>query len=160
MKWACFSVFGLIIVPIELALYLFNIYDPEAYARNIKIFDVLLIIRSLLKALIDSYLFSQFIIALVFFYRKKKEAMEEIERKSRSIVRFSGYNKFIIVFTVAAWVLNIVNSVLSIIFWPLYHSSVLNEDPRYNFMYKFCFRTYSWTISFMTLMGLLTLFHH
>lgn len=70
----------------------------------------------------------------------------------------------VINFTIFLWLINALMSLISITLFSIYHSSLVDDDGPdigvWDEIYKICFRTYTWTVNFITSMGLLYLFHY
>ena len=125
-------------------------------------FNAVILIRSIAKALIDTFMFFVFLRAFVLLVEMKKHAL--IEKYGNVEGQLSGYNRFIIVSTYVLFGLNVFSSLLSITYWSVYHSSLVDENdpalPTYTYWYKICFRTFTWIVNFMTFIAVLHLFHY
>jgi hypothetical protein len=70
----------------------------------------------------------------------------------------------VIAITYTIWSLNILSSLISIGFWPYYHSSLVQlympdaDRLELYFWYSLAFRTFTWTVNFITELSLLYLF--
>ena len=69
------GVFILFIAPSEISVYVVKMVDEPFYDRNIIAFDVMLVARSVCKAGVDGYMFTQFFVVFTFFVRMKFEAL-------------------------------------------------------------------------------------
>jgi hypothetical protein len=154
------SVFILIITPAELSIYIVNIYWPGYQELHPLSFDILLLVRSILKLAVDGYMFFVFISTMGYLVIRKRTALKAIDES----LELNSHNRFIINFTVFLWLVNVLSSLLSIVLFSLYHSSLVQEDdPNFEIwddVYKISFRTYLWTINFLTSLALLYLFHY
>jgi len=161
-EWAVMLAFVLIVTPIELAIFIQKMLNYKTYTDHYPLFDVLLLVRSLTKAAIDSFVFFVFMRSFRYFIDMKKVAL--IEKYGKEEGRLTGYNRFIISSAYVLFALNSMNSLLSVTLWAVYHSSIVPDNSPnlddYNYWYKVCFRTFKWLVNFMTFLALLHLFHY
>lgn len=73
VKWIVMSTFIIVIAPLEMSIYLFKIIDYRLFDDKIAIFNIVLFIRSLLKLIVDSYMYFEFFRVFRYFIDKKKQ---------------------------------------------------------------------------------------
>ncbi len=100
------AIFILIVTPAELGLVIQQIYDEKVIFRHPGIFDGIIIVRSIAKTLIDSFMFYSFMRAFVILVEKKKEFL--IDRYGPIEGQLTTYNRFIITSTYVLFGLNAV----------------------------------------------------
>lgn len=161
-EWVVMLAFIFVVTPIELGIFIQKMLNYKTYTDNYPLVDALLIVRSLAKAAIDSFVFFVFMRSFRYFVEMKRVAL--IEKYGKDEGRLTGYNRFIITSAYVLFAVNSINSILSVSLWAVYHSSIVqNDSPNiddYHYWYKVSFRTFKWIVNFMTFLALLHLFHY
>jgi hypothetical protein len=119
----------------------------------------MLLVRSVLKLGVDAFMFVAFIMSFNYLVYLKKTALKMMDDG----LELSPRNKVVINYTIFLWAINGVSSLISIVLFSLYHSSLVDEDSpnieEWDEAYKICFRTFTWSVNFLTSLGLLYLFY-
>ena len=120
-------------------------------------FDIANIIRSVVEIGCDFYMFPSFLYTYFYLVREKKEGLYEEKGEE-----FSRLNKCVIAYTAVCWTLNAIASVSSIFIFSYYFSSLnlRTISEREEILFIFFMRTFSWTVNFLTYMGMLYLFNY
>ena len=158
-RWLVFSVFLLVIVSSANALYLTKMTSNDTYLQYQTMFDIVLIVRGISKILIDIYMFSQFYSTFFFFVTIKKQVLIKAYGPK---VELTPFNQLIIYVTMLLWALNILFSLTVSVVWGLFQSSIVQNSPdlKANSYFRIILQPVTWIIYFMTLIGLLYLFHY
>jgi hypothetical protein len=144
--------FYLVCLPVSLFVFAESLLHWENYKDYIKFYDAILWFHFSVIILMDFIIFRSFIRSFHYFLEQKKIAL----RLTNS--RFTKVNIFVIIFICICTVLYLVSSISSVITFTLKFSSHQSEQIEYFWILSV--RTITWTVGFISFMGILYLFHY
>ena len=157
-RWVVFSSFFIVIVGSANAFYITKMVSLDTFKEYRALFDILFLARGVTKILTDALMFTLFFKTFSFFVSIKRSIIKETSGEQEDL---TTYNKLVICATLFLSILNIGSSLIVSVVLSLYQSSIVKDSPTLsqNMAFRILIQPVNWTINFLTICGLLYLFH-
>jgi len=159
IKWTVYLTFFLLVaIPVWTVVIAVN-FGYESYTRHLNVYDKIVIVRGIAKLAIDIYMFPRFYRTFYFFVNAKRQYIKRILGEDHDLTL---QNQLTIWSVMILWALNIFYSLSVAIVWGIWYSSYIQTltHPDADFWFRVIISPITWIFNFLTLMGLLYLFHY